>query len=32
MREPSEVRSLKGTIVHEDDDVFSTGESWEADR
>lgn len=25
-------QSLLGTVVHEDDDVFSTGESWEADR
>lgn len=31
-RERSKVRSLLGTVVHEDADIFSTGESWEADR
>ena len=25
-------RSLRGTIVREADDIFSTGETWEADR
>jgi prevent-host-death family protein len=30
-RDEKESRSLLGTIVHEDD-IFSTGESWEADR
>ncbi len=25
-------RSLRGTIVREDEDIFSTGETWEADR
>jgi prevent-host-death family protein len=28
----SKPRSLLRTIVHEDDDTFSTGEVWEADR
>lgn len=26
------MRTLLGAIVHEDDDIFSTGESWDADR
>ena len=25
-------KTLIGTIVHEADDIFSTGERWEADR
>ena len=25
-------RNLLGTIVHQDDDIFSTGEAWDADR
>jgi prevent-host-death family protein len=25
-------RTLLGTIVHEDEDIFSTGEVWDADR
>jgi len=29
--ERSKTRSLLGTVVHEDD-IFSTGESWDADR
>jgi len=31
-RERSKRPSLKGTVVHEDADIFSTGESWDADR
>jgi prevent-host-death family protein len=31
-REHAKGGSLVGTIVHEDDDIFSTGESWQADR
>jgi len=31
-RECSKTPSLQGTVVHEDDDISSTGESWEADR
>ena len=27
---PQGPRTLLGAIVHEDDDIFSTGESWEA--
>ena len=30
-REPAKTRSLLGTVVHEDEDIFSTGESWDAD-
>ena len=29
---PQGPKTLRGTVVHEDDDIFSTGESWEADR
>jgi prevent-host-death family protein len=25
-------KGLRGTIVHQDEDIFSTGETWEADR
>lgn len=32
VREAKEPDSLRGTIVHEDDDVFSTGESWTAEE
>jgi prevent-host-death family protein len=32
VRAPEARRTLLGTVVHEDDDVFSTGESWEAER
>jgi prevent-host-death family protein len=28
----TEAPNLRGTIVHEDADIFSTGEQWEADR
>jgi len=31
-RERSKTPSLKGTVVHEDADIFSTGESWDAER
>jgi prevent-host-death family protein len=30
--EPARSRSLLGTIVREAKDIFSTGETWEADR
>lgn len=30
--ESARSRSLRGTIVREADDIFSTGETWEADR
>jgi prevent-host-death family protein len=30
-RDEKQSRSLLGTIVHEDE-IFTTGESWEADR
>jgi hypothetical protein len=29
--ETGEPAGLLGTIVHEDRDIFSTGETWEAD-
>jgi antitoxin (DNA-binding transcriptional repressor) of toxin-antitoxin stability system len=32
VRGPEGPPTLLGAVVHEDDDVFSTGESWEADR
>jgi prevent-host-death family protein len=32
VRDRAKTRSLQGTVVHEDDDIFSTAESWEADR
>lgn len=32
VRVPEGPRTLLGTIVHQDDDIFSTGESWDADR
>ena len=30
--EPPRRASLIGTIIYEADDIFSTGESWDADR
>lgn len=32
VRDRSKTRALLATVVHEDADIFSTGESWEADR
>lgn len=32
VREAAHRRNLFGTIVHEDDDIFTTGELWEAER
>lgn len=31
VREELGHRSLRGTVAYEADDIFSTGESWEAD-
>ena len=30
-REQRKTASLLGTVIHEDEDIFSTGESWDAD-
>jgi prevent-host-death family protein len=32
LTEPARARSLRGTIIREAADIFSTGERWEADR
>jgi prevent-host-death family protein len=32
VREHEKARNLEGTILHEDDDIFSTGEAWDANE
>jgi hypothetical protein len=32
LTEPARARSLRGTIVREAADIFSTGERWDAER
>jgi prevent-host-death family protein len=32
VRDGERRRHLLGTIVHQDDDIFSTGEGWDAER